>query len=194
MTSRERLLTILLGITGIVAAGAIALAANAISGDSIGLSAQPVSLASSSPAPKPAPAKREQGDGHASSSSSGSDGTVTTAEDSGGSNSGPGSSGDNGSSGSSGGGSGEDHHHGGSTGGPSGTSGTSDSGPLDDDVARHAFERFYRGPGGGPGTGLGLPIVQALVRRRGGRARLQAVDQRQVRAEVSLPTADFANS
>ena len=70
----------------------------------------------------------------------------------------------------------------------------SDSGPLEDDVARHAFERFYRGPGGGPGTGLGLPIVQALVRRRGGRARLRAVDERQVRAEVSLPTADFANS
>ncbi len=70
----------------------------------------------------------------------------------------------------------------------------SDSGPLDDNVARHAFERFYRGPGGGPGTGLGLAIVQALARRRGGRARLRAVDQRLVCAEVSLPTADFANS
>ncbi len=68
MTSRERLLTILLGITGIVAAGAIALAANAISGDSIGLSAQPVSLASSSLGPKPAPAKRERGDDHGSHS------------------------------------------------------------------------------------------------------------------------------
>ena len=70
----------------------------------------------------------------------------------------------------------------------------SDSGPLDDEVASHAFERFYRGRGAGPGTGLGLPIVQALAKRRGGRARLEAVDQRRVRAEVMLPTADFANS
>jgi two-component system, OmpR family, sensor kinase len=70
----------------------------------------------------------------------------------------------------------------------------SDSGPLDDEVARHAFERFYRGRGGPPGTGLGLPIVQALARRRGGRARLESVDDRRVRAEVILPTADFANS
>ncbi|HEX5821647.1 MAG TPA: HAMP domain-containing sensor histidine kinase [Solirubrobacterales bacterium] len=70
----------------------------------------------------------------------------------------------------------------------------SDSGPLDDEVASHAFERFYRGRGAGPGTGLGLPIVQALAKRRGGRARLEAVDQRRVRAEVMLPIADFANS
>ena len=60
MSGRERLLTILLGIAGIVAAGAIALAANAISGDSIGLSAQPVSLASNSTGPKPAPAKHRR--------------------------------------------------------------------------------------------------------------------------------------
>ena len=70
----------------------------------------------------------------------------------------------------------------------------SDSGPLDAEVASHAFERFYRGRGGGAGTGLGLPIVQALAKRRGGRARLEAVDQRKVRAEVMLPTTDFANS
>ncbi len=69
----------------------------------------------------------------------------------------------------------------------------SDSGPLDDEVARHAFERFYRGGGSGRGTGLGLPIVQALVRRRGGRARLESVGDSKVRAEVVLPTADFAN-
>jgi two-component system, OmpR family, sensor kinase len=70
----------------------------------------------------------------------------------------------------------------------------SDSGPLDDEVARHAFERFYRGGRGGPGTGLGLPIVEALVRRRGGRARLESIDPERVRAEVVLPTTDFANS
>jgi two-component system, OmpR family, sensor histidine kinase QseC len=70
----------------------------------------------------------------------------------------------------------------------------SDSGPLDDGVARHAFERFYRGRGGGPGTGLGLAIVQALAKRRGGRARLESVDEKKVRAKVILPTAYFANS
>ncbi len=70
----------------------------------------------------------------------------------------------------------------------------SDSGPLDDEVASHAFERFYRGAAGAPGPGSGLPIVQALAKRRGGRARLEAVDGKRVRAEVMLPTADFANS
>ena len=72
---------------------------------------------------------------------------------------------------------------------------TSSSGPLDDEVARRAFERFYRGNGGhGAGTGLGLAIVAALARRRGGRARLKSVDDSLVRAEVELPVADFANS
>jgi signal transduction histidine kinase len=71
----------------------------------------------------------------------------------------------------------------------------SDSGPLDEEVARHAFERFYRGRGGrGSGTGLGLPIVQALAKRRGGRATLESVGETQVRAEVVLPTEHFANS
>jgi signal transduction histidine kinase len=69
------------------------------------------------------------------------------------------------------------------------------SGPLDDEVTRRAFERFYRADGDtGSGTGLGLPIVAALARRRGGRARLQNVDDSLVRAEVVLPVADFANS
>jgi signal transduction histidine kinase len=68
------------------------------------------------------------------------------------------------------------------------------SGPLDEEVARRAFERFYRGGNGrGDGTGLGLSIVAALVRRRGGRARLESVDKARVRAEVVLPAADFAN-
>jgi len=44
---------------------------------------------------------------------------------------------------------------------------TSKSGPLDDEVARRAFERFYRGNGGhGAGTGLGLAIVAAPARTR----------------------------
>jgi two-component system, OmpR family, sensor kinase len=72
---------------------------------------------------------------------------------------------------------------------------TSRSGPLDDEVAKRAFERFYRGDSGhDAGTGLGLPIVAALARRRGGRARLESVDGALVRAEVELPVADFANS
>jgi two-component system, OmpR family, sensor kinase len=70
---------------------------------------------------------------------------------------------------------------------------TSESGPLDEKVAAQAFERFFRGAGGGSGTGLGLAIVQALAKRRGGQARLENVDDGRVRAEVVLPTADFAN-
>jgi hypothetical protein len=64
MTTRERILTVLLGITGIVAAGAIALAANAISGRDIGLSAEPVSLAANAPKPKPARGMEDRGDDH----------------------------------------------------------------------------------------------------------------------------------
>jgi signal transduction histidine kinase len=70
----------------------------------------------------------------------------------------------------------------------------SDSGPLDAEVAAHAFERFYRGRGSNPGTGLGLPIVQALVKRRGGQASLDSLDGTKIRAKVTLPVADFANS
>src|SRR5262249_36131333 len=71
----------------------------------------------------------------------------------------------------------------------------STSGPLDEEIAKRAFERFYRGGGGrDPGTGLGLPIVAALARRRGGEATLASVDETNVRAEVVLPVADFANS
>ena len=65
MTTRERILTVMLGIAGIVAAGAIALAANAISGRDIGLSAQPVSLAASAaPKPRPARAVEDRNDDH----------------------------------------------------------------------------------------------------------------------------------
>jgi signal transduction histidine kinase len=60
-------------------------------------------------------------------------------------------------------------------------------GPLEDEEADRAFERFYRGAAGGrrPGTGLGLAIVAALARRSGGSARLTNIE-RGVRAEVTL--------
>ncbi|HEU4980618.1 MAG TPA: HAMP domain-containing sensor histidine kinase [Solirubrobacterales bacterium] len=71
----------------------------------------------------------------------------------------------------------------------------SESGPLDAEVASHAFERFYRGAANHrSGTGLGLPIVAALAKRRGGRATLENVNGGLVRAEVSLPVPDLEES
>jgi two-component system, OmpR family, sensor kinase len=69
----------------------------------------------------------------------------------------------------------------------------SPSGPLDPEVAEHAFERFYRGGARAQGTGLGLAIVAALARRRGGRASLENADGGAVRAEVTLPALPSPN-
>ena len=63
----------------------------------------------------------------------------------------------------------------------------SESGPIDPELSTRAFERFYRGSGRRDGTGLGLPIVAALARRRGGTARIENAEQGRVRAEVNLP-------
>jgi signal transduction histidine kinase len=64
----------------------------------------------------------------------------------------------------------------------------SESGPIDPELTRRAFERFYRGSGRRDGTGLGLPIVAALARRRGGAARIENAGEGLVRAEVTLPS------
>src|SRR5689334_18535510 len=115
MTARDRLLTVLLGIAGLIAAAAITLAANAISGREIGLSAQPVSLAEAPLRPKPAPgARTPRQDGHARSEAAGHHGS---GEDSAGVSSSPGPSGSSGSRG-------EDHGGTRGSGSPSGTSGS----------------------------------------------------------------------
>jgi two-component system, OmpR family, sensor kinase len=52
------------------------------------------------------------------------------------------------------------------------------------------FERFYRGSAGGPGSqgsGLGLPIVRALVQRWGGEVTLGNRPEGGARAELGLP-------
>jgi two-component system, OmpR family, sensor kinase len=63
----------------------------------------------------------------------------------------------------------------------------SHSGPIDPELSRRAFERFYRGSGRREGTGLGLPIVAALARRRGGAAHIENAEDGLVRAQVTLP-------
>jgi two-component system, OmpR family, sensor kinase len=66
-----------------------------------------------------------------------------------------------------------------------------DQGPgMDPEEAERVFERFFRGGaarGGAPGTGLGLPVVQALAERWGGSVSLTARPGGGTRAEVRLP-------
>jgi two-component system, OmpR family, sensor kinase len=66
-----------------------------------------------------------------------------------------------------------------------------DEGPGIDPAERErVFERFYRGEssrGGTPGTGLGLPVVEALVERWEGSVRLDDRPEGGTRAEVTLP-------
>ena len=47
---------------------------------------------------------------------------------------------------------------------------------------------------GAPGTGLGLPVVQALAERWGGRPRWPGARRAATRAEVLLPAADAADA
>jgi two-component system, OmpR family, sensor kinase len=67
----------------------------------------------------------------------------------------------------------------------------SDEGPgIREEERERVWERFARGSAGdrAPGTGLGLAVVQTLVRRWGGTARL-AQEPRGTRAEVHFPAA-----
>jgi two-component system sensor histidine kinase MprB len=53
---------------------------------------------------------------------------------------------------------------------------------LAPDTAKHAFDRFWRGPSGAPGSGLGLAIVRATAERHGGRASVEGA-----RFTIELP-------
>ena len=69
-----------------------------------------------------------------------------------------------------------------------------DEGPgIEVEERSRVFERFFRGSAardGAPGTGLGLPVVQALAERWGGRASLAARAEGGTAAIVSLPAVD----
>jgi signal transduction histidine kinase len=64
----------------------------------------------------------------------------------------------------------------------------SDDGPgIDQETARHLFERFYRGDGTtAAGSGLGLAIARELAERMDGRLELVPVDG-ETRFSFSLP-------
>ena len=67
-----------------------------------------------------------------------------------------------------------------------------DEGPGIDPAERErVFERFFRGEAGGgaPGTGLGLPVVEALADRWGGSVELANRPEGGTRAKVLLPLA-----
>ncbi|MGZ5388329.1 MAG: hypothetical protein ACXWZV_12265, partial [Solirubrobacterales bacterium] len=78
MRAREALTALLLGVLGIAAAAGIAIAANAITGEEIGLSSEPVSVIPAAAVTKPQPAKafdddRKEKDDDSGSDDSGSD-------------------------------------------------------------------------------------------------------------------------
>jgi signal transduction histidine kinase len=60
---------------------------------------------------------------------------------------------------------------------------------IDPDEHERVFERFYRGAaaGGTSGTGLGLPVVEALAHRWGGEVTLTNRPEGGARVEVTLP-------
>ena len=59
---------------------------------------------------------------------------------------------------------------------------------MSEDVARHVFERFYRGAGEKDGgAGLGLAIVKAIVDAHEGSMTLESRPGAGARFTVSLP-------
>ena len=60
---------------------------------------------------------------------------------------------------------------------------------MDDQAKERAFERFWRGDDDRPGTGLGLPIVRALVGQSGGTVELEDGPGGGLAAVVSLPAS-----
>jgi hypothetical protein len=127
MSIRDGLKALLLGVIGIAAAAAIAVAANRITGEEVGLSSEPVSVipANASSPPKPAPGfdreleeRDAHEDGEDDNSGPGSGDNSDDGDDSGSGNRGPGSGPDD----SGGGDSGEDSSGSGSSG--SGSSGS----------------------------------------------------------------------
>jgi signal transduction histidine kinase len=71
-----------------------------------------------------------------------------------------------------------------------------DEGPgIEAGEREQVFERFFRGTasrGGAPGTGLGLPVVEALAARWGGTVELLERPEGGTRAQVVLPLAGGA--
>lgn len=64
----------------------------------------------------------------------------------------------------------------------------SDTGPgMTEELRARAFERFVRGDGTTPGSGLGLPIVRAVAESMDGTASLEARPGGGTRAVVQLP-------
>ena len=67
-----------------------------------------------------------------------------------------------------------------------------DEGPgMDDDVAQHVFERFYRADAARTravgGSGLGLSIVESIARAHGGEATVASAPGEGARFEIRLP-------
>ncbi|GAA1789488.1 HAMP domain-containing sensor histidine kinase [Actinomadura chokoriensis] len=70
-----------------------------------------------------------------------------------------------------------------------------DEGPgMSPEDAARAFERFHRAEKGTGGTGLGLPIVDAIAAAHGGRAEIRTAPGAGTTVRVTLPMADGGGS